>query len=197
MSCASAGAYKLFACYHGTDASCAPIILKSGFRKSIGIDHWYGDGVYFFIDGIMGGEAAAISWAKLQAWDSSKRVNSYDRYTVLITLFESQSILDLRDAEGLTVFNQMRQKLLSRYLSIPSVRKQISGSNKLDHYVCTELGKLMELDAILGNCYIKLDRDSRIKQINSRVPNVTVICVCDESKVDIEVVEVLHEGDVE
>ena len=55
--------------YHGTTLESARSILAEGFAYSLGNEHWLGDGVYFFAEGVgYAPERAAELWAEYRAY---------------------------------------------------------------------------------------------------------------------------------
>ena len=89
--------------HHGTDAKSCKNILKSNYKISQGDEHWLGDGVYFFVEGISTKPMElAEKWAIAQSWDKNKKNHIYSDYSVLESIIkvEEDKFLDLTNPIG-------------------------------------------------------------------------------------------------
>lgn len=70
--------------FHGTSIDSAKEILKSNYELSIGDNHWMGNGVYFFIEGISSKpDEQSKKWAKAQSWDKLEKKLKYKFYCII------------------------------------------------------------------------------------------------------------------
>ena len=179
--------------YHGTNEQNEKNILSMNFRKSAGDNHWFGEGIYFFIDGINAEslDNIAVQWAIDQAWDNQERKLKYTNYLVLKATIhlEPETIFDLRDEKNNIVFNQVRDKIIE---AIRNKGKIINGDYK-DSIVFKYIQQKFRIKAFIGNVYIRLGTQ-RICKIHSNIPNCTIICVHDNQAISIEDIEPVKKG---
>ena len=77
--------------HHGTDIDSCKAILKSNYKISEGDQHWLGEGVYFFIEGLSTDTInLAEKWAIAEAWDND---NKKYKYTDFDLKFRKRSTL--------------------------------------------------------------------------------------------------------
>ncbi|MEG0994083.1 MAG: hypothetical protein RR303_11205 [Bacteroidales bacterium] len=182
--------------YHGTNEQNEKNILSMNFRKSTGDNHWFGEGIYFFIDGINAEslDNLAAQWAIDQAWDNKDRKLKYTNYIVLKATIHlaPETIFDLRDENNNRIFNQVRNKILE---AIKDKGKIINGDYK-DSIVFKYIQEKFKIKAIIGNVYIRLGIQ-RICKIHSNISNCTIICVYDNQAISIEDIESVKKGTIE
>ena len=82
----------LFIGNHGTNKINISSILKHGFVPSSGEGHWYGRGVYFFIDGIncTSIDKLAEQWAKDQSYNKKTKNREHlymSRVNIYLSLY--------------------------------------------------------------------------------------------------------------
>lgn len=174
--------------YHGTNSNLVESIVADSFRKSENDDEWLGHGVYFFVEGISCPITNAGEWAKNQAF--SRKGNRYDRYTVLEAVARCNRLLDATTVEGLQAFEEVRQKILEKHDEHFVKGRVIQNDNCV---MWNLVARLMGLDAVIHNLYIK-NRMQRIKQVQSNVPNTTVLCVKNPDSIDSETIRVVDKG---
>lgn len=180
----------VFEGYHGSSATCAEAIVASGeVQPSLGKDHWYGQGAYFFIDGVSDPLENARDWAVAQSWCKDERKNRYSVYAVVKARVTSKSdhVLDMRQVENASVFEQARRLV---------VQKLSQGSRRTKYYdsmVFDYLAHHLLVDVFIGNQYIKFSVH-RINGMKSRLPNVTMLCARKSDRVVIENLEIAAKG---
>lgn len=92
--------------YHGTTSKDADTIIRTGFKKSTGANHWLGEGVYFFADlpPLADGLKEASYWCK--------SVGCYPSWAVLRSVINKKNQLDLVSSrEDRELFKRIRNKL--------------------------------------------------------------------------------------
>lgn len=180
-----------YVAYHGTNSANVESIKKEGFNQSSSHNEWLGCGVYFFIGGSFCPISNAREWAKSEAWDKENKGYIYTNYSILKVCVSGERVLDLRAEADLKIFDKIRQHILDRY------EKQKS-SFKIkptpDTFLCDSISKSMKLDILINNFYIK-SKNQRIKKINSRFPNSTVLCAKETAIISLyDIKEVESEG---
>lgn len=165
--------------FHGTDISKYDIIKATNFNSSMGNNHWLGDGVYFFTDGISSSPLKdAENWAIVSAWDKYNRKNTYSEFAVIkakITVEES-NFLDLTTNEGIKIFSHLKNEYTKK---LKEAHKRITHSSDfLDGKLINDARKVMGMDirVVKSNFYFKFSDERKLK-INSRLPNVTILSV--------------------
>lgn len=166
--------------YHGTDSNSCREILHSNYKISEGDEHWLGDGVYFFIDGLSADTIGlAEKWAVAQSWDNDKKCYKYNRYEVLESQIEvkEENFLDLTTKEGVEVLFY----LVDRYLAmLKLIKKGLDFYDGLLINLAREEG-IIPLDVIKGNFYIKFEKERKYR-IYLRTCNCTICVVYDTDK---------------
>lgn len=180
--------------FHGTNLECVDSILNDGFKPSSGNREWLGDGVYFFVEGLSKTpENQATQWAIVSAWNNKKKANDYQEYAVLhgIITVEEDKYLDLTEADGIDVLNYIQE----------SCTAKLKTRNKKLHYIDGYLinyardTKLIDVEVVKGNFYIKLRKEDRQFDLSRRIANTTICSVY--SQKHIQNVEVTTKGRVE
>lgn len=181
----------LFIGNHGTNAINASNILKNGFKPSCGENHWYGRGVYFFIDGINSTsiDKLAEQWAKDQSYDRKTKKLTYSEYAIIEAniLSEESTIIDLRIDEYARMVNKVRDTVKS--LCRRNRRKM--SDDEIWEYMKSKFG----IKVVVDNTYIKFG-DERIRQIKSRINNCTIISVLDKDSIDKDSIKIIRIGDI-
>ena len=170
-----------FIVYHGTASKNKLSIIDNGFDISTSIEneHWLGNGVYFFCDGVPPEPfIAAEKWVVVEAWDNEKYKNRYNKYVVLQSIIKVQPeyFLDLTSKDGLVIFNYLRDKYIE---SLKKERIRLSNGNYKDGHIIDDAisEHIFQIDAVKNNFYIKLSRDERVQNAQFRTPNCTIIAV--------------------
>jgi hypothetical protein len=161
-----------FTGWHGTDESDAEEILRTNFEVSQGEDHWLGDGVYFFGEGVGNPSLLASSWAKSEA-----HKKKYLRFAVLKAdiAVNDTAVLDLCQAKGIELFDKHRAYVLRQ------IRRSHRGFRLPDKAYCDSkvfehIKQVADLEVIVMNFYVQFE-ENRIQRIFSRIPNCTFLCV--------------------
>ncbi|WP_278620523.1 hypothetical protein [Ectopseudomonas oleovorans] len=181
--------------FHGASQAAVEAIVRSGdFRPSIGKHHWFGDGRYFFIEGISDPQLNAYAWANVSSWCNQRRALKYRHFGVLKAKVQAprEKICDLRtDADAIS-FESARRFVVSRL-----AESERGIESYLDSMVFEFLADELDILVFAGNQYIKLTKAERIYQVNSRIPNVTMICARNDQQVSITELEMVTSGEVE
>lgn len=176
---------------HGTDEKCVSSILKNGFIPSKGKKQWYGRGVYFFIDGINSSsiDKLAEQWAKDQAYNKETKKTNYSQYAIIEAkiISEKDTTIDLREDDAQKAINHVRDTI-----------KNICNSKNIrmcDDEIWLFMENKFGIKAIITNTYIKFGYE-RIKRIDSRINNCTIISVLDQNIIDKNSIKLIRKGDI-
>lgn len=162
-----------FCGYHGTNAASCDGIIGAGFLLSAREDEWLGAGVYFFVEGIGNPALHAAEWAKNQAYCKETKTCKFPTYAVLEAKAIATRILDLTTHAGLNAFDELRSKIILKHNQFFARGRDFA---KDDCTIWNLVSEAMDLDIAIHNLYIK-NKTQRIRNIGSRVPNCTVMCV--------------------
>lgn len=181
-----------FAGWHGTSEESAAQILESNFQESAGPDHWLGDGVYFFTNGLGDPFTHARDWIISEAHKTK-----ISRYAILRAgvHVNDTAILDLRTVEGLELFNQFRRSFLAK------VRRGKKGfANPDESYSDSKVIEVMkqkvEIEVVIKNMYVRFGQD-RIEKISSRIENCTFFCVSNpDDNINPDDIEIVQRGNI-
>lgn len=181
--------------YHGTEMKRVDSILTNGFVPSIGDKEWLGDGTYFFVKGINERpEIQAGKWAIISAWNNKEKKNDYDEYAVLHGVIEvdENKYLDLTEPDGVEVLDYIQEKYTSK---LATIGKKV---DPLDGYLINFARgeKLVDIEVVKGNFYIKLRKKDRMLRLSRRTPNCT-ICSVYSPKNNIKDVRVISTGRID
>ena len=168
--------------YHGTDINSCEAILESNYKISEGDQHWLGEGVYFFIEGLSTDTInLAKKWAIAEAWDNDNKKYKYTELAVIESLIEVEEdkILDLTTEDGVKILSD----LVSLFFDTIKKRKK-NQKNKEWEFYDGELINMarkannfpFDIEVVKGNYYIKF-KEERIKGINLRTSNCTICTV--------------------
>lgn len=167
--------------FHGTNADLVDSIVREGLRPSRDHDEWLGHGSYYFVEGLEDPWLSARDWARVDAWDKRSRKYREANFAVIeyeITI-EADGVLDLRRAADAQWFHAERDAWEERHYSR---RRPGRWRPRRDRYDTSVLNYLKTRDghsAIVAQFFIQLSVKERHWQRNSRVPNVTVMCLSD------------------
>ena len=171
--------------HHGTDIDSCEEILNTNYKKSRGDQHWLGDGVYFFVEGIARKTIElAEKWAEAQSWDNDNKKYKYTSFSVIESdiAVEEDRFLDLTTADGVEVLSFLKEKFLKTIEN----RRRRKNKNLRQPYdgelinLAREDG-VLHLEVVKGNFYIKF-KEERIKDINFRTNNCTICTVYNPEK---------------
>jgi len=165
--------------FHGTDLKNLKVIKKDGFESSQGDEHWLGEGIYFFTEGITGDpKIDARNWAIAHAWDNNLKLNKYSNYVILFALINVNEdlLLDLTTKDGMDVFNYVRQKYIDKIKA--GGWKLKSGQDFEDGHIINDARNSLKItiDVVKANFYIKFAVERKYS-INFRIPNTTILSV--------------------
>lgn len=172
--------------FHGTSKVYANEILAGGYNSSKGDNHWIGDGVYLFVDGIGDGHVNAKDWAIYKAWDNKTKHNVYPYYAVIKSSVEvnEDEMLDMTTHDGVELFNYILDKCSVKLAEIGKQKTFIDGY--VVNFGRDELG--MRIAVVKANLYIQLKRSDRIQKIRRRTQNCTICAVADETTIKSNVI---------
>ena len=173
--------------HHGTDIDSCKAILKSNYKISKGDQHWLGEGVYFFIEGLSTDTInLAEKWAKAEAWDNDVKEYKYQEFAVIESLIEVEEdkILDLTTEDGVKILTDLVTLFFDRIKKSKKNQK-----NKKWEFYDGELINIarkannfpFDIEVVKGNYYIKF-KEERIKGVNLRTSNCTICTVYDPHK---------------
>ena len=157
--------------YHGTIRDNAKGILSDGFAYSIGNEHWLGDGVYFFVEGVgYAPDRAAELWAEYRAFKLHTQFCAL--LSSVISVVEN-AFLDLTSYEGIRILNYIQLRCAQKLAAIGKGVGYVDGF--LINFARTEMGLI--IDAVKGNEYIQLEVVDRLYNIRRRISNCTICSV--------------------
>lgn len=169
--------------YHGCDAANVQSIQANNFKISKGDHHWLGEGVYFFSTGISNPLEDAKQWAIAESWDNVRQTRFYRTFAVLKAVIRARNLLDMTKDEGKAKVNLAR----------PMVSKRMRPAGGYhDNEIVRWLALKYGFDVLIQDFYIKFS-DTRKLRIESRFPNVRVVCVRDPaSSIDKDKIDVIY-----
>ena len=190
--------YSLEIGYHGTSSNVVENIIEENFIESTGRNHWFGNGVYFFVEGVNSIDLKdlAVYWGIDSAWDNDKKKYSSKNVSVLSALIniDDDKLLDMTDNRGVKLFNSFRDIML---------RKVFEGKRKVKQngYADWDVFEMMKinlgLEFVKGNVYIQF-REMKISRIKSNVANCTILSVnLPSQNVGIETLTIEREEKIE
>ena len=168
--------------YHGTDSNSCRKILHSNYKISEGDEHWLGDGVYFFVEGISTSSERTIKlaekWAIVQSWDNVYKEHKYTDYVVMESQIrvDDENFLDLTKEEGVEILFYLAKSFQN------TIKNSYKKKNKkllfFDGLLINLARKYMifSFEVIKGNFNIKF-KEERINKINLRTNNCTICTV--------------------
>ncbi len=107
--------------------------------------------------------------------EQSKEKNDYDEFAVLHGIIEvdENKYLDLTIPNGVKVLDYIQEKLTNKLATISKKLEQIDGY--LINFARGE--KLIDIEVVKGNVYIKLRKEDRIHRLSRRTANSTICSV--------------------
>lgn len=157
--------------FHGTTQESAKGIVANGFADSLGNEHWLGNGVYFFVEGVgYQPDRAAELWAQYRAY---KQHSQFCALIVSKIVVEDRKLLDLSTYEGIRILNYIQRKSAQKLATIGRGVGYVDGF--LVNFARDEMG--LEIDVVKGNEYIQLEEVDRRYNIRRRVSNCTICAV--------------------
>ena len=157
--------------YHGTTHESAQKIKTNGFVYSSGNEHWLGDGVYFFVNGVgYMPEKASELWAEYKAFKQHQPFCALIKSKIVVN---DNRVLDLTTYDGIQILNYIQRKCAQKLATINRGVGFIDGY--LINFARNEMG--LDFDVVKGNEYIQLEESDRIYNIRRRVSNCTICAV--------------------
>lgn len=157
--------------FHGTTQESAKSILTEGFTFSLGNEHWLGDGVYFFVEGVgYAPERAAELWAEYRAYKQQSPFCALIEASIHV---DEECVLDLTTYEGIRILNYIQRKCAQKLATIGRGVGYVDGY--LINFAREEMG--LPIDVVKGNEYIQLEESDRRYNIRRRVSNCTICSV--------------------
>lgn len=159
--------------FHGTTHESAKGILADGYAYSSGNDHWLGDGVYFFVEGVgYAPDRAAELWAEFRAFKQHSQFCALMASNINVA---EERFLDLTAYEGIRILNYIQLKCVQKLAATGRSVGFVDGF--LINFARNEME--LEIDAVKGNEYIQLEADDRKYNIRRRISNCTICAVYD------------------
>mgnify|MGYP003382375764 CR=1 FL=1 len=178
--------------FHGTLASRAESIRKSGIYPSDNRDDWLGDGTYFFIDGLDDPWTSASQWARCKAWD--KVEGEFDEQHVAVIeaaiSVDGSRVRDLREPEQCRAFHRARRRWLKEQVPGGSMGRERPDETSFDTDFVEHFRAQHGVDVVVGDFYIQLSLRERHFRLDSRIPNVSVLCVAPSPEAEVEILEI-------
>lgn len=168
-----------FTAYHGTLPSRVEAINRSGFQPSANVDDWLGFGTYFFIDGLNDPWDSAIDWAACSTWD--KRVHCFHEDSVVVVkavlTAPPHAVFDLRDMDNARDFHLFRRQWLKGKHSGALTGLARPHERVYDADALNDFREKHGIGILIGNFHIQLSVRERYLRFDSRIPNVSVLCL--------------------
>jgi hypothetical protein len=165
--------------YHGTRASALPSIRRQGVQASHNPDDWLGAGLYFFVEGLDDPKVSALEWARCKLWDKRRRRFVVDDVAVVearITL-EADLLWDLRDPDSARQFHKRRRQWLTSNVPRRATHLGRPSEASYDTNLMDVFRKDNGIAAVISDFYIQLFIRERHFRLDSRIPNVSVLCL--------------------
>ena len=157
--------------FHGTTHESAKGILADGFALSSGNEHWLGDGIYFFVDGVgYTPDRAAELWAEFRAFKQHTQFCALLKSDINV---DDERFLDLTTYEGIRILNYIQLRCVQKLAVTGKSVGFVDGF--LINFARYEMG--LEIDVVKGNEYIQLEADDRKYNIRRRISNCTICAV--------------------
>lgn len=170
---------EVFRGFHGTRADLVDSVVESGLRPSRDRDEWLGHGSYYFIDGLEDAWSSARDWARVEAWD--KRAHRFRQSDFAVIEYEitvdTERVLDLRTTEDARRFHKLRDAWEVRHYRQRRPGQWRPEEDRYDTVILNHLKQEESLAAIIAQFFIQLTVKERHWQRNSRIPNVTMLCL--------------------
>lgn len=165
--------------FHGTLASRVDSIRTSGIYPSDNPDDWLGEGTYFFIEGLDDPRTSAAQWARCKAWD--KHDQEFDESTVAVIeaaiTIEASAVFDLREPSNAQHFHRVRRRWLKSLVPRRSTHLPRPEKDRFDTDLLDQFKQENGIAALIGDFHIQFSLRERHFRLDSRIPNVTVLCL--------------------
>ena len=125
--------------HHGTDINSCEAILESNYKISEGDQHWLGEGVYFFIEGLSTDTInLAKKWAIAEAWDNDNKKYKYKARLNVSLIRRKENYITLTRPfitdEYLNSVEFVEKDYIPTLEQIEAARKNLINNNKLINY---------------------------------------------------------------
>lgn len=172
-----------FNAYHGTFQNRIEAIVKLGFQPSVNDDDWLGVGSYFFIDGLNDAISSAMDWAVCSSWNKQNKCFIENRLAVVKTELTAPAscIFDLRELENAKTFHLFRREWLQKQQSTISTNLVRPQERTYDGAVLNEFRERHGIGILIANFHIQFTVNERYLRLDSRIPNVSVLCLAPEA----------------
>lgn len=162
--------------HHGTSVNNVESIQINNFRESVDHEQWYGDGVYFFVDGLADPADSAFQFIR----DNNRRDKKEEDEIAVLEAevnVNNDFFLDLTQNDGLQLINSYRDELIAKIETVG--RKPTTYFQ--DHDLIKSMRKELGIEFVKGNVYIRfgIQRDKGFRSI---IPNVTIFVVGNPQK---------------
>lgn len=165
--------------FHGTLASRVDSIRSSGIYPSDNPDDWLGEGTYFFIEGLDDPKSSAAQWARCKAWD--KHDQEFDESTVAVVEVaievDAAGVFDLREPSNARHFHRVRRRWLKSLVPRRSTHLPRPEKDRFDTDLLDQFKQENAITALIGDFHIQFSLRERHFRLDSRIPNVTVLCL--------------------
>ena len=180
-----------FVGYHGTNYKNVVSIQAQNFHISRKQYEWLGYGAYFYIDGISDPIKSARDWVIAQSYGGAGQPLRYNKCAILQATINSTEVLDLRNDEDLIQFNRVRKRILFR----EQKKFRIGGDDEHDRKLVNFVQEVFGFEVIICNLYIQTVIQ-RLRGIQSRIPNTTVLCVTKVAVIDKDSIEEIENMEI-
>jgi hypothetical protein len=179
--------------FHGTLASRVDSIQRSGIYPSDNADDWLGEGTYFFVDGLDDPRASASQWARCKAWD--KRDHEFDESGVAVIVADitadDSAIFDLREPANAQRFHQARRRWIKSLVPRRTMHRSRPARTTFDTDLLDQFKREQGIAVLIGDFHIQFSLRERHFRLDSRIPNVSVLCLSNPApSAEIEIVDV-------
>jgi len=154
-------------------------IRESGINTSDNPDDWLGEGTYFFIEGLDDPKVSAAQWARCKAWD--KHDQEFDEFEVAVVeaaiTLEEKHVFDLREPTNAQSFHRARRRWLKSLVPRRSTHLPRPEKDQFDTDLLNQFKQENAIAALIGDFHIQFSLRERHFRLDSRIPNVTVLCL--------------------
>ena len=123
--------------------------------------------------------SSAMDWAVCSCWD--KQSNCFLEKSVAVVKTDltapANSIFDLREMENAKAFHFFRREWLQRQQSAKLTDLIRPQERTYDAAVLNEFREKHGIGILIGNFHIQLTVRERYLRLDSRIPNVSVLCI--------------------
>ena len=165
--------------FHGTLASRVESIRASGIAPSDNPDDWLGEGTYFFVDGLDDPRASAAQWARCKAWD--KHDQEFDEFEVAVIevsiSVDDAQVFDLREPANAQHFHRVRRRWLRLHVPRRSTHLPRPERDRFDTDLLDQFKHDNGVAVLIGDFHIQFSLRERHFRLDSRIPNVAVLCL--------------------